>query len=255
MGWVARGVIGASLTGSIGGGFLVGKLLPIDLAQAQTVQAAPYDVGVSGPALGGLVADSLVSANVERAARRNRQASRVLVLEKVTYERSAGGVVARGVLNDPAAPRSLRVVIDAYGAYGRYLASGASSVTSAKGAAAFSVAMRDEDTYETFNVRFLEGEAEVPQRLASEAVGELPAIVADTPLFACDLPEVAERLVSLGYAPEDQLLQVEAAILVVAKRFRRDHDLSGPETVTVGDLLALRLTPSRARFHADLGDY
>ena len=216
----------------------------------------PYAAGVSGPGLQSRVMQDLGRLNAERSARRERSGTRVIYLEKVSFERSAGGVVARGSVVDFAGPRTVNAVIDAFDASKAYVTSSMSSVQTGEGSTSFSVMLTDQDSFETFSVRFLdERMEEVVMRSADMPSPKVPPILLEDAVRASDLDEVASRLVSLGYAAKESALREEAVSTAIVSRFRSDHGLSGPVGVTVGDLLALRAVNSRAPRTADLTAY
>lgn len=257
--WIVRALMLLSVIAFMAVGWHVGASVALDVAKdaaSQPSGSSPYSVTVSGPKLMEGVGTALSVANAAREARIDADQARVIVLERVDFERSAGGVVARGSVTDLAGPRRLYVVIDAFDENRTYLSSGSSFVDTQASSTSFSVSMGDDDKFASFAVRFLDsGMSEIETRTGAAGKSSLPPLLADDMLHSGDMPEVVERLVSLGYAESSQKVVGDAAALFLVSRFRRDHMLDGPGIVTIGDLLALRTVSPGIPARADLSRY
>jgi len=257
--WILRALMLACVVASLAVGWNVGARVSADVADdavSAPAGAAPYRVSVSGAKMMEGVASGLAVANASRESRVHADQARTAVLERVDFERSAGGVVARGVVTDLGGPRRLYVIIDAFGADKAYISSGSSSVDTQSSSTPFSVSMTDDDRFASFAVRFLDaGMTEVQMRTPDAPKASLPPLLADDMLHSGDLPEIVERLVSLGYAESAQRVVGDAATLALVQRFRRDHMLDGPGVVTIGDLLAVRSVTPNVKPRADLSRY
>lgn len=201
------------------------------------------------------IAEELNTINGRREASKDKFASKTVFLEKVSYERSAGAVVARGSLSDWGNPRSLVVVIDAFDENGTYVRSSSSNVSTRDGSTSFSVSIVDDDVFQKFAVRFLDQNMEdvVMRSFADER--KIPPLLLDDPVHSSDLVEVAKRLVLLGYAKDVKPLKDEIVAAAIISRFRADYGLKGPGGVTIGDLLALRLVSPPVAQSVDLSTY
>ena len=185
--------------------------------------------------------EALASINVQRESRRDGDQAKVIFLERVSFERSAGGVVARGSVMDLGAPRKVNAVVDAFDGGRGYLASASSPLATSSGSTPFSVFLQDRDDYQSFSVRFLdERMEEIVMRSSDTPLRKLPPLLMDDPVHAADMGEVASRLVALGYAAKTGPVRDEIVAGALVSRFRADAGISGPEGVTIGDLLALR---------------
>lgn len=257
--WLVRGLLVACVAASVGTGWNEGASVASDVvddALAAPSTAAPYRLTLSGASLLERVRAEIAVANAAREARLHADRARMAVLERVDFERSAGGVVARGSMTDLGGPRRLYVVIDAFDADRTYVASGTSSVDTLASSSPFSVSMTDDDRFSSFAVRFLDdGMSEIETRTPDAPRLTLPPLLADDMLHSGDMPEVVSRLAALGYAPSIQKVVGDAATFALVRRFRADHALDGPGVVTVGDLAALRLVSPSAPRSADLSLY
>lgn len=240
-GWSAGGVVARDLT-------VASSAPESDQRSAQRAS--------SGPVLSSRIAQSLATVNAERESRKDSSGGKTVYLEKVSFERSAGGVIARGTVADWGAPRSLNVVIDAFDGARTYLQSASAAIQTVQGSTAFSVSLDDDDAYQSFSVRFLdERMEEVVMRSADTPARKVPPLLMDDPLQPADLGEAAERLVLLGYADKAQPLRDEIVASALIRRFRADHGLDGPSGITIGDLIALRLSSPPVTRLADLAGY
>lgn len=255
--WSTRAALFALVAGGVIAGLAIGDSVSASIVEPMKSQELPpYKIGISGTALNLAVAKALASANARREGQIDREAANMVFLENVSFERSAGGVVARGSIIDLGGPRRLNVVIDAFDADKTYLSSSSSSVDTKKGSTSFSASLTDQDEFQTFAVRFLDANMEeVILRTQDNPNPNVPPLLLDDPLRAKDFDEISRRLISLGYASNPAGLKEEAVISAVVKRFRRDHKLAGSHGVSIGDLLALREVSSVAGNQADLSDY
>lgn len=259
MAWFLRFILLAIVAAGCISGWMAGGMVTPDMKLSAS--SDPFDdvkpiKGAGGAPLIADVQSSLSRINAQRDARKDGSTSRTVYLEKVSFERSAGGVVARGSVADWAAPRTLKIVIDAFDAGKNYMASGSSSLSTTPGSSTFSVSLEDQDEFQSFSVRFLDEDMqEVVMRSAQTPVKKAPPLLIDDPLHSSDLSEVAERLVLLGYAEKAGPVRDEIVASALVARFRADYGLSGPQGVTVGDLLALREISGPAKKAADLIDY
>lgn len=255
--WSTRVALFALVAGGVIAGLAVGNNVSASIVEpVKSQELPPYKVSLSGSALNLSVAKSLASINARREGRMDREAANMVFLENVSFERSAGGVVARGSIIDLAGPRRLNTVIDAFGDDKAYILSSSSSVDTKKGSTSFSASLTDQDEFQTFAVRFLDANMEeVILRTQDNPNPNVPPLLLEDPLRAKDMDEVARRLISLGYAANPAGLKEEAVISAVTKRFRRDHKLAGAHGVSIGDLLALREVSSVGGLQADLSDY
>lgn len=258
MAWFFRFLMLAVVSAGCISGWSVGGLVAKDLTTASPSpdERRPGARASSGPALSAKVTQALGVLNAEREARKDSAGARTVYLEKVSFERSAGGVVARGSISDWGAPRKLSVVIDAFDESKVYMTSASSPLQTAAGSTSFSVSLDDQDEFQSFSVRFLdEGMEEVVMRSADTPAKKIPPLLSDDPLHTADLGEVAERLVLLGYAEKPQPVRDEIVASALVRRFRLDYGLSGPSGVTIGDLLALRQASSPVAKLADIAGY
>lgn len=259
IGWIFRALMLVSVIVSLAIGWHAGARVSSDVMDdgvESSSESAPYSVSISGANLLESVSSGLTVANTAREARIDSDKARTAVLERVDFERSAGGVVARGVITDLGGPRRLYVVIDAFDASRAYMSSGSSSVDTQASSTPFSVSMTDQDAFSSFAVRFLDaGMTEIDVRTTQSENLSLPPLLTDDMLHSGDFPEVVERLVSIGYAESAQKVVGDAAVLSLIERFRRDHMIHGPNVVTIGDLIALRAVSPSVDLRADLSQY
>lgn len=228
----------------------------IDLRSGTHERVAPYDIRLSGSRLEEDMGRQLAAVNAQRAARHDHTIAKDVLVEYVTFERSAGGVVTRGSLRDLGAPRTLRVVIDAFDSLRNYRASGASAIVTGPGSTQFSAEMADADDYESFGVRFLDGDVEVRKLSKDDPLPGEPPLLMDDLVMVADDGELAQRLASLGYVQDAQDVVNDVVLLAVLQRFRHDHGITGPSAVTIGDLLALRaVSTSVSTSGVDLSAY
>lgn len=257
MSWLFRFIMLSVVAAAAAGGWIVSGGLASNLA-IDTVDArkAPYSVRVSGGTLSSRVAQALSVINAERGARREHGRTKVLILERVAFERSAGGVVARGVVNDLGAPRDVSAVIDAFDGSRGYLASGSSPLATKAGSTPFSVFLADDDRFESFSIRFLDqGMQEILTRTTEATSSRTPPLLMDDVIRPSDVTEVAVRLALLGYVSSASEVRDDIAALAVVDRFRRDHGIDGPRALSVGDLLALREVSPPSTKTVDLSSY
>lgn len=243
---------------AVGGGAWLGVVVGtgIGVGGGAADRGPPYDIVLSGKRLEDAMGRELQAVNAQRAARHDRKLAKDVMVEYATFERSAGGVVTRGSIHDLGAPRTLRVVIDAFDASRTYRGSGASVVTTGPGSTPFSAEMTDADDYESFGVRFLDGNVEVPKLSRDDPMPGEPPLLMDDLVFPVDDGELEQRLATLGYVQQAQDIITDVALLGVLVRFRRDHGISGPAAVTIGDLLALRaVSTSQTTSGVDLSSY
>jgi len=246
---VAAGIVGWSAGGALASDLEVSSLVAGDADGEKVTKLS------TGPALQSRIVQDLSVINAQRESRRDGDV-RAVFLEKVSFERSAGGVVARGSILDLGAPRAVNVVIDAFDGSRNYLSSASSPVQSSATSTPFTVSMMDEDRFQSFSVRFLDaGMEEIVMRSADTPIRKVPPVLVDDPLHAADLSEVAERLVMLGYAAKAQPVRDEIVAAALVSRFRKDYGLGGQSGVTVGDLVALRIVSGPSKSRADLGAY
>jgi hypothetical protein len=235
------------------GGMVASDLSAANAAKPDERQASR--ASITGPALSSRVTQDLASLNAQRESRRDGDVKAVF-LEKVSFERSAGGVVARGSVLDMGGPRALNAVIDAFDGERNYLSSASSPVQSTGSSTSFSVSMPDDDRYQSFSVRFLDASMqEVVMRSADMPLRKVAPVLADDPLHAADMGEVARRLATIGYAAKASSARDENVAAFLVSQFRQDNGLSGPPVVTIGDLLALRAASGVMDGQADLGAY
>ncbi len=255
--WSTRAALVALVSGGVIAGLAVGDNVSASIVEpVKSQDLPPYKVGLSGSVLNLAVAKSLASTNARREGRIDREAANMVFLENVSFDRSAGGVIARGSIIDLAGPRRLNTIIDAFDAEKNYLLSSSSSVDTKKGSTSFSASLNDQDEFQTFAVRFLDANMEeVILRTQDNPNPNVPPLLVEDPVRAKDMDEVSRRLIALGYASNPAGLKEEAVITAVVKRFRRDHKLGGNHGVSIGDLLALREVSSVGGNHADLSDY
>lgn len=259
MSWLFRFLMMAVVAAGCMAGWSTGALVARDMKVLDSAKADDGRPGAhssSGPALSAKVSQALGALNAEREARKDSSGSRTVYLERVSFERSAGGVVARGSVSDWGFPRHLNVVIDAFDGAGNYVSSSSSGLDTVQGSTQFSVSMDDQDAFQRFSVRFLDaGMEEVVMRSADTPARKIPPLLADDPLQPADLGEVADRMVLLGYAEKAQPVRDEIVASALIRRFRLDYGISGPPGITIGDLLALRqVSPPVARL-SDLAGY
>lgn len=258
MAWLVRFLMFVFVAVAAAGGWFassgVASALSLDIPSS--ADRAPYRVVVSGNSLESRVVQALAVVNTERSARREHGQAHVLILEKVSFERSAGGVVARGSVKDLGGPRSVNAVVDAFDAQRGYIASGSSKVTTTDGSTPFSVFLTDDDRFESFAVRFLnDGMEEMVTRTTDSASTKTRPLLVDDALLPADIPELAARLAELGYVDQVAEIKDDVIALAVVQRFRKDHAIAGPQVVTVGDLLALREVAPAAPLRIDMAAY
>lgn len=257
MAWIIRFVMLAGVVSVCVLGWSAGGTVTDDLTLNNSSTSSSRSVpSATGPALQARISESLSTVNMRRESRKDGSQSKVVFLERVSFERSAGGVVARGSLLDLGGPRTLNAVVDAFDGSRAYLASASSPVGSTAVSTPFSVFLQDNDGYQSFSIRFLDSKMEeLVMRSADTPIKKVAPLLADDPLHASDMAEVADRLVSLGYASKGQAVRDEVVASALIDRFRKDAGLNGPPGVTIGDLLALRASGGSASHTADLADY
>lgn len=247
-------VIGACAAGWSAAGMVTGS---VAISDGDRVSRERNPSSVVGPALQSRMNEALGSINAQRDTRKDAGLGRVIFLERVSFERSAGGVVARGSIVDFGQPRRVSAVVDAFDGTRGYLQSASSVITTSQGSIPFSVFMEDRDDFQSFSVRFLDEKMEeIVMRSADAPVRKVPPLLMDDPVHAADMGEVASRLVSLGYAEKAGPVRDEIVAAALIDRFRADVGISGPSGVTIGDLLALRIAGGPAPDSvADLSGY
>lgn len=258
MAWFFRAVMVLIVAAGCFAGWSAGGMVASDLGAANAAKSderqAPRG-SITGPALSSRVTQDLASLNAQRESRRDGDVKAVF-LEKVSFERSAGGVVARGSVLDMGGPRALNAVIDTFDGARNYLSSASSPLQSTASSTAFSVSMADDDRYQSFSVRFLDASMqEVVMRSADMPLRKVAPVLADDPLHAADMGEVSRRLAALGYVAKASSARDENVAAFLISQFRQDNGLSGPPVVTIGDLLALRAASGVMDGQADLGAY
>lgn len=257
MSWIIRSLMLLMVLAACVAGWSAGGTVTKDLTlDDQSSSGSRSPSSVVGPALQARVSEALAVVNARRESRKDGSEGNIVFLERVSFERSAGGVVARGSVQDLGAPRTINAVVDAFDGTRAYLASASSPVSTTSGSTAFSVFLQDSDAYQSFSVRFLNASMEeIVMRSSDTPAKKVAPLLVDDPLHAFDMAEVADRLVSLGYAEKAQPVRDEIVAAALIGRFRKDVGFDGPSGVTVGDLLALRVAGGSSSRQADLADY
>jgi hypothetical protein len=256
IGWIFRSLLLVVLCSTWITGWSAGKLVAQDISLEDVISEKEIEVPVSGISLQRDVAQDLAKINLVRESRKDSSLGRSVFLEKVSFERVAGGVIAKGTVLDLFPSRNLVVVLDGFDANKNYIGSGSSTISTLASSMPFSVSMDDKDEYQSFAVRFLDQNMEeIITRTGSSERPKVPPLLIDDPIRPSDMSEVAKRLVILGFAKKEQPLRDEIISSALIKHFRRTTETTGPQGVTIGDLIALRrATPGIAPI-TDLSDY
>lgn len=256
IGWVFRFLLLVVFCSTLFAGWSAGKVVAEDISLDDNLSEKDIELPVSGLSLQRDVAQDLSKINLVRESRKDLSLNRSVFLEKVSFERSAGGVIAKGSVLDFFSPRNLVVVIDAFDGNKSYIGSGSSNVSTINSSVPFSVSMDDKDEYQTFAVRFLDQNMEeIITRTGSNERPKVPPLLIDDPIRPSDMGEIAKRLVVLGFAKKEQPLRDEIISSALIKKFRRATETSGPQGVTIGDLIALRRVTPGIASTTDLSDY
>lgn len=228
--------------------FVIGDIVATGRSHVKRV--APYAISIRGNAMETMVDQEIDALNARRAANVKGRASKILILENVSYQRSGGKVVSAGRIMDLEGPRSIVLVLDMFDVGGRYLSSASVTLSSRKGVSTdFGFSIVDRPDGASFSIRALDqGMSEIRMQPANELANiGVRRLLPDDMLYPGDLQELTERLTALGYGYGKVMTAGDVPMLAVMRRFRADHGISGPDFVSIGDLVAIRLVTRGVR--------